>query len=232
MWLNCKGNSCFFSVQTLPSVLCKMLNPINFITPPLLFLDVFKFCLEERLASLPLFWWISSSLLIFPAPYGATDTSPAGCSRPRGSQQTSSGSGCHLHRPARLSVRNRAREQRQRFPSSRSPELAPSAWQNTPNGQMKHTFRWLKPAHIPHHLEKLSWKTAKTSCQGVRASVQQTWSLPMAELWKRGFHLGLSLIREASLISCHPMLWFICILCHKVMESCLTVCSENPKDVV
>jgi len=84
-----------------------MLNPINFITPPLLFLYVFKFCLEERLARPPAVPENFLSLLIFPAPYGATDTSPAGCSRPCGSQQTSSGSGCHLHRPVHLPEQNR-----------------------------------------------------------------------------------------------------------------------------
>lgn len=113
-------------MQTLPSVLCKMLNPINFITPPLLFLYVFKFCLEERLASLPAVLENFLSLLIFPAPYGAADTSPAGCSRPLGSQQTSSGSGCHLHRPACLLVQNRARQKRQRVPSQRRLKLMPS----------------------------------------------------------------------------------------------------------
>lgn len=92
-----------------------MLNPINFITPPLLFPYVFKFCLEERLARPPAVVENFLSLLIFPAPYGATDTSPAGCSRPRGSQQTSSGSGCHLHRPVHLSEQNRAQRNRDSF---------------------------------------------------------------------------------------------------------------------
>lgn len=87
-----------------------MLNPINFITPPLLFLYVSKFCLEERLARPPAVMENFLSLLIFPAPYGATDTSPAGCSRPCSSQQTSSGSGCHLHRPVHLSEQNRAQQ--------------------------------------------------------------------------------------------------------------------------
>lgn len=61
---------------------------------------------------------------------------------------------------------------------------------------------------------------------------QGSWSLPMAEPWKRGFHPGLSLIREGSLIPSHPMLWFICILCQEVMEFCSAVCSENLEDVV
>lgn len=87
-----------------------MLNPINFITPPLLFLYVSKFCLEERLARPPAVAENFLSLLIFPAPYGATDTSPAGCSRPCSSQQTSSGSGCHLRRPVHLSEQNRAQQ--------------------------------------------------------------------------------------------------------------------------
>lgn len=68
--------------------------------------------------------------------------------------------------------------------------------------------------------------------QGACVCFQGAWSLPMAEPWKRGFHPGLSLIREGSLIPSHPMLWFICILCQEVMEFCSTVCSENLEDVV
>lgn len=159
------------------------------------------------------------------------------------SQQTSSGSGCHLHRPARLPVQNRARQKIQRFPSQRTLNLAPSTWQNARNRQIKTTFLWISSAHVAHGLEKLTWKISRHPakmfvcvclcvCVRVSVCVHQTWSLPMAEPWKRGFHPGLSLIREASLISCRPMLWFICILCHRVMESFLTVYSENPKDVV
>ena len=69
-------------------------------------------------------------------------------------------------------------------------------------------------------------------CVCVCECFQGAWSLPMAEPWKRGFHPGLSLIREGSLIPSHPMLWFICILCQEVMEFCSTVCSENLEDVV
>lgn len=62
--------------------------------------------------------------------------------------------------------------------------------------------------------------------------IQGAWGLPMAEPRKRGFHPGLSLIREGSLIPSHPMPWFICILCQEVMEFCATVCSENLEDVI
>lgn len=97
-----------------------MLNPINFITPPLLFLYVSKFCLEERLARPPAAVENFLSLLIFPAPYGAADTSPAGCSRPCSSQKTSSGSGCHLSGPWHLSEQKRAQQNRDSSPLSLS----------------------------------------------------------------------------------------------------------------
>lgn len=81
---------------------------------------------------------------------------------------------------------------------------------------------------------KVELENSQGLCQGVRACVcfQQAWSLPRAEPWKRGFHPGLSLIREGSLIPSHPMLWFICILCQEVMEFCSMVCTENVEDVV
>lgn len=117
-----------------------MLNPINFITPPLLFLYVFKFCLEERLARPPAVLENFLSLLIFPAPYGATDTSPAGCSRPRGSQQTSSGSGCHLHRPVHLSEQNTTQQNRD------SSSLHLTAW-------VRH--------HPPDKIRRYVWNTVR-----------------------------------------------------------------------
>lgn len=48
------------------------------------------------------------------------------------------------------------------------------------------------------------------------------------EEWMGGFHPGLSLIREGSLIPSHPMVWFICMLWQEVMEFCFTIRSENP----
>lgn len=92
-----------FFPPPLPPPLCKhcrrccsvkTLNPINFYcSPPLLLLDVFlNFVLERRRrrggetgrASPAVREKFPLSLLIFPAPYGAADTSPAGCgSRPR-----------------------------------------------------------------------------------------------------------------------------------------------------
>lgn len=93
-----------------------MLNPINFITPPLLFLYVFKFCLEERLARPPAVVENFLSLLISPlhmvpqtrhlqagAGCSRLQQAGAGWSRPHVSQQTSSGCGCHFLSPVHLS---------------------------------------------------------------------------------------------------------------------------------
>ena len=46
--------------------------------------------------------------------------------------------------------------------------------------------------------------------------------------WMGGFHPGLSLIREGSLIPSHPMVGFICMFWQEVMEFCFTIRSENP----
>lgn len=105
----------------------------------------------------------------------------------------------------------------------------------------------VRPAHVHARcLGKLSWKIARERglakvcvrmCLCVRV-FREAWRLPMAETYKRGFHPCLSLIREGSLIPSHPMLWCICIRCHRVMEFFFflvffpMVCSENLEDVL
>lgn len=207
-----------------------MLNPINFITPPLLFLYVFKFCLEERLARPPAVLENFLSLLIFPAPYGATDTSPAGCSRPRGSQQTSSGSGCHLHRPVHLSEQNRTQQNRD------SSSLHLTAWvRHHPPDKNQMLFlkyseiqrRWQvktkllsrKKAHVlPTSLEKSSWKIASeimpnvfvcmcvcVSCQSVFERVHACVHRSVCVCVFRGLEVCLwqSHGREGFILACH-----------------------------
>lgn len=112
-------------------------------------------------------------------------------------------------------------------------------------GNVKHVVTVRSFAAHLHHFARSDWTDITTLCSQTacvhmwkRCPVAEPWphneevsSIPLLmkeREWMGWFHLGLSLIREGSLIPSHPMVGFICMFWQEVMEFCFTIRSENP----